>query len=87
MGMIGRILGGVAGAKLLHGALNRGATQTAQYIPAGQPDSSGAVANAADNSLIGRAGRFYADNPKMVHLGTAALAIALAGFARKRGVL
>ena len=88
MGMIGRILGGVAGAKLLHGALNRGTTQSGQYIPAASTDAStGPVATQADNSLVGRAGRFYAENPKLVHLGTAALAIALAGFARRRGVL
>lgn len=89
MGMIGRILGGVAGAKLLHGAMNRGSTQSGQYLPANQPGvSSGAVANASDTSIIGKAGRFYAENPKLVHtVGAAALAIALAAFGKRRGML
>jgi hypothetical protein len=89
MGMIGKILGGVAGAKLLQGALNRRASQSGRYIPASQADASaGAVASPSSGGLMGRASRFYAENPKMVHtVGAAALAIALASFAKRRGVL
>ena len=89
MGMIGRILGGMAGAKLLHGALNRNTAQAGQYIPADQTDT-GAVATAtqAASSIVGRAKSYYAENPKMVHtVGAAALAIALASFAKRRGGL
>lgn len=89
MGMIGRILTAVAGAKLVQGAMARRATDPSpEYLPATQPDaSSGAIATRA-NAVVGRAKDFYTQNPKLVHtLGAAAVAIALASFAKRRGVL
>jgi hypothetical protein len=87
MGMFARILTAAAGAKLLHGAVSR-PTQSGQYIPATQADPApGTIASRA-NDIVGRAKAFYAENPKLVHtVGTAALAIALASFAKRRGLL
>jgi hypothetical protein len=88
MGMIGRIIGGALGAKLLHGAMNRNTAGSAQYIPAADPTGTALQPANPAGDLVGRARDYYAQNPKLVHtVGAAAVAIALASFARKRGVL
>jgi hypothetical protein len=87
MGMLGRIIGGAIGAKVLHSLATREATREGQYIPAPTSDASLPVATRS-GSLVDRAGQFYAENPKLVHTaGAAALAIALAAIGKRRGLL
>ncbi len=91
MGMLGRIVGGALAAKLLHRAIaskqesTQVGTPGGQYIPATQADTPPAQAGWRGNAMVEKAGRFYRENPKLVHsIGSAALAIALASYAQSR---
>jgi hypothetical protein len=87
MGMIGRIVGGALAAKLLHRAIasKQDTTQGGQYLPANQADTPPAQSGWRGNGMVEKAGRFYRENPKLVHsIGSAALAIALASYAQRR---
>jgi hypothetical protein len=76
MGMIGKVVSGVIGAKLLHSAMDSKVNSNTQYIPA-----------RGETGIMDKASRFYRENPKLVHtIGSAVVAIALAKFAqRNRG--
>lgn len=88
MGLIGKMIGGAIGAKVLQ-RLERGArsrptatTRNGEYIPANAP-----VGHPAGGALLERCGRFCKENPKLVTtIGSAALAIALASLAKRRRI-
>jgi hypothetical protein len=89
MGLLGKVIGGVLAAEVLKrlesGA--RSAPAGTQYIPANQPDTMRMQPTRVGNGLVERAGRFYRENPKLVHtIGSAALAIALARLAQRRRI-
>lgn len=102
MGLIGKMITGAIGAKLLKRLQNaqrpvyadRRVATTGQYIPAnqvdnvrGQLDSVRGQVTGQGNRIVERAGRFYKENPKLVHtIGSAALAIALARLSQRRRV-
>ena len=86
MGVIGKVIGGVLGAKLLK-RLEKGARSPAggEYIPAGELDAARSYPARPGGVLLERCGRFCRENPKLVGtIGSAALAIALASLARRR---
>ena len=94
MGLIGKVITGAIGAKLLNRLQNGARTTTsttpqagAEYIPANQLDPVGTGPSGTAGALVERAGRFYRENPKLVTVGSAALAIALAALAKRRGAM
>jgi hypothetical protein len=92
MGLIGKVIGGALGAKLLKRMDNayRDPPTSGQYIPANQVDPARTQPTpmaGGVNGIVERAGRFYRENPKLVHtLGSAAVAIALARLAQRRRI-
>jgi hypothetical protein len=88
MGLLGKMIGGAIGAKLLKklGSAGR-APAGGQYIPANELDTVRTPVVRGTGGMVDRAGRFYKENPKLVHtLGSAALAIALARLAQRRRI-
>jgi hypothetical protein len=87
MGLIGKMIGGAIAANLLKRLENgaRSVPEQIQYIPASQPDTMRTQPTRVGNGIVDRAGRFYRENPRLVHaIGSAALAIALARLAQRR---
>ena len=90
MGLIGKVIAGAIGAKVLKRMENgaRSRPVDGEYIPARNLDTARTYPTPYGNSLIERCGRFCKENPKLVTtLGSAALAIALASLAKRRRML
>jgi len=90
MGLLGKVIGGAIGAKVLK-RLENGARSRpvgGEYIAARDLDAARTYPTPYGSSLLDRCGRFCKENPKLVTtLGSAALAIALASLAKRRRML